>query len=67
MREKIDSEKLKRYRRNRDLSQGELANMVGISRLTICKMESQGYSQISFDTLSDIAFALRVKVEDLLK
>jgi transcriptional regulator with XRE-family HTH domain len=65
MKAKIDAEKLKSYRRQRDLTQEELAKMADSTRITISKLEN-GYEGISFATVSNIARALRVELNDLL-
>jgi len=57
---------LQKARKNRGLTQVELAKKVGVSRVTIAYLES-GKRQPSMNLLHRLAKALKVKMEDLLR
>ena len=57
---------LRKAREKRGLTQVELAEKVGVTRVTISYLES-GKRQPSMDLLHRLAKALRVKVGELLK
>ncbi len=57
---------LRKARNKRKLTQGELAEKVGVTRVTISYLES-GTRQPSMDLLQRLAKVLKVKVGDLLK
>lgn len=53
------------YRRNRGLSQAQLAKLCGVTQQAIQKIE-KGTGKPSFDTLMKLAEALGVTVNDLV-
>ena len=55
------------YRRRRDLSQEALAEVVGISKRYLSKIERADVKGLSLITLLDIANALHVQIGDLMK
>lgn len=57
---------IRKIRRDKDLTQYELAQKAGISPVTLCRVES-GINQPNPATLVVIAKALNVKVEELVK
>lgn len=56
---------IRRYRKERNLKQSELASIVGVSRTAVTKWESGEVNPRS-DRLLKIADALRCSVDDLL-
>jgi len=58
------SERLKNYRRAKNLTQQELADMLGVSNKTVSRWESGGYPDLGM--LVPLARALGVTVDDLL-
>lgn len=56
---------LKEYRKRRRLSQEELAEMAGVSRYTIIRIESGEPVEIRVATLEALAKALNVSVRSL--
>ncbi len=63
--EQTFSERLKRYRRDKNLTQQELADLLGVSNKTVSRWESEGgYPDIPL--LVPLARALGVTVDDLL-
>ncbi len=57
---------LKRLRERRGLTQQQLAERVGVHRVTVAKLET-GALRPGVDVLEGLAKALKVKVTDLLK
>ena len=57
---------LKRLRERRRLTQQQLAERVGVHRVTVAKLET-GALRPGVDVLEGLAKALKVKVTDLLK
>ena len=57
--------KLKKFRQQRKLTQGELAERAGVTREYIARLEAGRYDP-SLSTLEKLAKALRVKVNDLV-
>ncbi len=57
---------LKRVREQKGLTQGELADKVGVCRVTITRIET-GARNPSMPLLQKIANALKVELTDLLK
>ena len=57
---------LKRLRERRGLTQQQLAERVGVHRVTVAKLET-GALRPGVDVLEGLAKALNVKVTDLLK
>ena len=58
--------KIRELRQARKLTQGQLAEKVGVTREYIVRLEAARYDP-SLSTIEKLAKALRVKVEDLLK
>jgi transcriptional regulator with XRE-family HTH domain len=58
--------RLKRLREKREWTQQELAEKVGVSRVTVARIEI-GNRKPSLELLERLAKALKVKVGDLLK
>ena len=56
---------LKALRERRGLTQAQLAELVGVTRVTVARLEV-GMRQPGIDLLEALAKALRVKVTDLL-
>lgn len=54
--------KLKKLREKRKLTQEELANKAGVSRVTISNLENGTYENINLSTLRKLASALHVPV-----
>lgn len=57
---------IKRIRKEKGISQEELAEKSGVSRPTISKLENNPDAVTTTDTLQKIALALDVKVSDFL-
>ena len=62
----IVAKNIKRYRKERDLSQDKLSRLANVSHATIIKIESGGIQSPTIDTVQKIAKALGVGVEDLI-
>jgi len=62
----ILAKNIKRYRKERDLSQDKLSRLADVSHATIIKIESGGIQSPTIDTVQKIAKALGVGVEDLI-
>ncbi|KUK66376.1 MAG: transcriptional regulator, XRE family [Parcubacteria bacterium 34_609] len=58
---------IKKYRKERGLSQDKLARLADIAHATIIKIESGGIQSPTIDTVQKIAKALSVGLEDLMK
>ena len=58
---------IKKLRKQKGLSQDRLSKLADISYNTVIKLESGGITNPSINTLSKIAKALNVSVDDLLK
>ena len=58
---------IKKYRKERGLSQDKLARLADIAHATIIKIESGGIQSPTIDTVQKIAKALGVGLEDLTK
>ncbi len=58
---------IKKYRKERGLSQDKLARLADVSHATIIKIESGGIQSPTIDTVQKIAKALGVGLEDLMK
>ena len=58
---------IKKYRKEKGLSQDKLARLADISHATIIKIESGGIQSPTIDTVQKIAKALGVGLEDLTK
>ncbi|MBU0625549.1 helix-turn-helix domain-containing protein [Patescibacteria group bacterium] len=62
----IVSRKVRKYRKEKGLSQDRLAKKADVAFHTIVKLESGDTSNPMADTLKSIADALEVSVDDLL-
>ena len=58
---------IKKYRKEKGLSQDKLSRLADVSHATIIKIESGGIQSSTIDTVQKIAKALGVGVEDLIK
>jgi DNA-binding XRE family transcriptional regulator len=58
---------IKKYRQKLGVSQDRLSKMADVTYNTIIKIESGGSQNPTIDTLSKIAKALSVSVDDLIK
>ena len=58
---------IKKYRKERGLSQDKLSRLADVSHATIIKIESGGIQSPTIDTVQKIAKALGVGLEDLTK
>lgn len=63
----ILSENIKKYRKNIGVSQDRLSKMADVTYNTIIKIESGANKNPTIDTLSKIAKALDVGVDDLIQ
>ena len=62
---KIICKRIKKFRKDRDLTQEDLAEKVGVSRVYIGYVE-QGRNTPSLEILEKIAKALKVKITEIL-
>jgi len=58
---------IKRYRDKKGISQDKLSKLAGVTLHTITKIESGATADPRIDTIKNIAIALDVKVDDLIK
>jgi len=58
---------IKKYRKEKGLSQDKLSRLADVAHATIIKIESGGIQSPTIDTVQKIAKALEVGVEDLIK
>ena len=58
---------IKKYRKEKGLSQDKLARLADVAHATIIKIESGGIQSPTIDTVQKIAKALGVGLEDLRK
>ena len=58
---------IKKYRKQRGLSQNKLSRLADVSHATIIKIESGGIQSPTIDTVQKIAKALGIGLEDLTK
>jgi len=58
---------IKKYRKEKGLSQDKLARLADVAHATIIKIESGGIQSPTIDTVQKIAKALGVSVENLIK
>ncbi len=58
---------IKKYRKEKGLSQDKLSRLADVAHATIIKIESGGIQSPTIDTVQKIAKALGVGVEDLIK
>lgn len=57
---------LRKIRESRDMTQGELAEKSGISRITICRIENGTQKDLMVGNLNKLAIALDCNVSDLI-
>lgn len=58
---------LKKYRKERGLSQDKLSRLADVSHATIIKIESGGIQSPTIDTVQKIAKALGVEIIDMIQ
>lgn len=58
---------IKKYRKERGLSQDKLARLADVAHATIIKIESGGIQSPTINTVQKIAKALGIGVDDLIK
>ena len=58
---------IKKYRKEKGLSQDKLSRLADVAHATIIKIESGGIQSPTINTVQKIAKALEVGVEDLIK
>lgn len=58
---------IKKYRKEKSLSQDKLSRLADVSHATIIKIESGGIQSPTIDTVQKIAKALGVSIDILLK
>ena len=58
---------IKKYRKEKGLSQDKLARLADVAHATIIKIESGGIQSPTIDTVQKIAKVLGVSVENLIK
>jgi transcriptional regulator with XRE-family HTH domain len=58
---------IKKYRKEKGLSQDKLARLADVAHATIIKIESGGIQSPTIDTVQKIAKALGVGLDDLTK
>lgn len=58
--------RLRKYRRNKDLTQEQLAELVGVS-VDFVSLIERGLSSPSFDTIQKMSEVLEVPVEEFFK
>ena len=63
----IIAKNIKKYRKERGLSQDKLSRLADVSHATIIKIESGGIQSPTINTAQKIAKALGVGLEDLIK
>jgi len=63
----IIAKNIKKYRKEKGLSQDKLARLADVAHATIIKIESGGIQSPTIDTVQKIAKALGVGLEDLMK
>jgi len=61
------SDNIKKYRNKADISQDRLSKLADVTYNTIIKIESGANINPTIDTLTKIAKALNVSVDDLIK
>ncbi len=64
--EKLVADRLRKFRESAELTQGETAEMAGIDRKTVNRIENQHFSP-NLDTLLRLCEVFGVKASDLLK
>lgn len=63
----IIAKNIKKYRKEKSLSQDKLARLADVAHATIIKIESGGIQSPTIDTVQKIAKALGIGLEDLMK
>ena len=63
----IVAKNIKKYRKEKGLSQDKLSRLADVSHATIIKIESGGIQSPTIDTVQKIAKALGIGIEDLIK
>lgn len=58
---------LKQIREKSNMTQAELAEKSGVSRVTISRLETGELQETTLGTLSRLANTLRVSIDDLVK
>ena len=58
---------IKKYRKEKGLSQDKLSRLADVSHATIIKIESGGIQSPTINTVQKIAKALEIGVDDLIK
>lgn len=58
---------IRKYRKEKDLSQDKLARLANVAHATIIKIESGGIQNPTINTVQKIAKALGIGLEDLMK
>lgn len=58
---------IRKYRKEKGLSQDKLARLADIAHATIIKIESGGIQSPTIDTVQKIVKALSIGLEDLMK
>ena len=58
---------LKQIRKRSNMTQAELAEKSGVSRVTISRLETGELQETTLGTLSRLADTLRVSIDDLVK
>ena len=58
---------LKQIRERSNITQAELAEKSGVSRVTISRLETGELQETTLGTLSRLADTLRVSIDDLVK
>lgn len=58
---------IRKYRKQKGLSQDKLSRLADISHATIIKIESGGIQSPTIDTIQKIAKALNISLDDLIK
>jgi transcriptional regulator with XRE-family HTH domain len=61
------AQNIKKYRKEKGLSQDKLARLADVAHATIIKIESGGIQSPTIDTVQKIAKALEIGIEDLIK
>ena len=61
------AQNIKKYRKKKGISQDKLSKIAGVTYNTIIKIESGATSNPRVETLKQIADALGVRIDDLMK
>lgn len=56
---------IKKYRKQNNLTQRQLADKLLLSESFIAKLESKTHQTVSLDTLEQIAYVLKIEIKDL--